>query len=407
MPPAPPPEQCEAVPGSMMSSTTRSAGRWPGRAPGRGRRAASDPEARVGEPASSTAAGSPSNTTKPSGATQQAYCQGQFIERPRAEMARQRRYQRHDPAAHQGFTPGQAQLAYALGDEGGTQPIEFFKGKNVAFGGMHACPLPYSRRRSPAAVGDRAPEGRRWRGQTIKSEGRGRTHAPCSNAPPSDFLLYLSFKTLRTVLLNRLMLPRAGDDPENINHFLAFMARGWQGWLAFSIASVPGHTGAAPSSRSGAPVGRAGLHPVYRVAYGTSARCTVPLASQEVLERRPRRTETIGVATEIQAAQVTRRASRGILHREAAPSSGSKFLRVHSPSAEEKVTPTFRAKRVPGKRKVTTGSPAGRNYAGGGVDDLALHRHLQLGINFLPQAWACPGSHVLDDSPGRTCREGT
>ena len=39
---------------------------------------------------------------------------GQFVERAAREMARQRADQRHDPAPHQRFAAGQAQLAHAL-----------------------------------------------------------------------------------------------------------------------------------------------------------------------------------------------------------------------------------------------------------------------------------------------------
>ncbi len=57
--------------------------------------------------------------------------QRQFIQRTAVEMARERPHQRHHVAPNQWFSAGQAQLADALGDEGCTQPVQFFKGEQV------------------------------------------------------------------------------------------------------------------------------------------------------------------------------------------------------------------------------------------------------------------------------------
>ena len=52
---------------------------------------------------------------------------GQLVERPAREMARQRAEQRHDPAPHQGLAASQPELPHAPDDEGRTQPVEFLE----------------------------------------------------------------------------------------------------------------------------------------------------------------------------------------------------------------------------------------------------------------------------------------
>ena len=58
----------------------------------------------------------------------------QLLERAGCEMARQRGDQRHDAAPHQRLAAGEAQLAHALGDEGGAQAVELLQRQHVGLG---------------------------------------------------------------------------------------------------------------------------------------------------------------------------------------------------------------------------------------------------------------------------------
>ena len=49
-------------------------------------------------------------------------------------MTRERGEQRHDTAADQRLAAGEAQLAHALDDEGGAEPIQFFQGEEIGLG---------------------------------------------------------------------------------------------------------------------------------------------------------------------------------------------------------------------------------------------------------------------------------
>ena len=53
--------------------------------------------------------------------------QRQLVERAGPQMARQRREQRHDPAAHQRLAAGEAKLAHAARDEGRAEPVQLFQ----------------------------------------------------------------------------------------------------------------------------------------------------------------------------------------------------------------------------------------------------------------------------------------
>jgi hypothetical protein len=59
---------------------------------------------------------------------------GQLVQRAGDEMAGEGAEQSHDLAAHQRLAAGDPELARALGDEGGAEPVQLLKGQQVLFG---------------------------------------------------------------------------------------------------------------------------------------------------------------------------------------------------------------------------------------------------------------------------------
>ena len=92
---------------------------------------------------------------------------------PEREVPRQRANSVMMPRAHQRLAAGQAQLAHALGDEGGAQPVELLEREQVAPWAGRSC-APTCNRRSGSRSG-RSPRraDRRWRGQTDRSAPLG------------------------------------------------------------------------------------------------------------------------------------------------------------------------------------------------------------------------------------------
>jgi hypothetical protein len=58
----------------------------------------------------------------------------EFVDRAGGEVPRERGDQRHDAAPDQRLAAGEAQLAHALGDEGGAEAVEFPSESTSAFG---------------------------------------------------------------------------------------------------------------------------------------------------------------------------------------------------------------------------------------------------------------------------------